>query len=77
VKRTVVDLSLSFFMSHESSNGTIDPSLPKSSKESGETLSDSCEVSLCEEFQSTWIAIRKGDIQRTCFPKEHASPIML
>ena len=38
MKRTVVDWSFSFFMTLESSNGTMGPSLPKSSKESEETF---------------------------------------
>ena len=50
-KRTVVDLSFSFFMTVSFCIITIGPSLPKSTEEAGRQLNDISQVSLCEEFQ--------------------------
>ena len=50
-KRTVVDVSLSFFMSGNSCIRPIGPSLPNSTEEARRQLSDIFQVSLCEEFQ--------------------------
>jgi hypothetical protein len=51
IKRTVVDLSFSFFMSLNSCNRTIDLSLPKSTKEADRQLNDIFKVSPCAKFQ--------------------------
>ena len=64
-KRTVVELSLSFFISGNSCIRTIGPSLPDSTEEARRQLIDICQVSLCEEFQLTSHRNQEGDIQST------------
>jgi hypothetical protein len=61
-KRTVVDLSLSFFMRGNSCIRTIGLSLPKSSEKAQRQLDDISEVSLREEFQSALHRNREGDV---------------
>jgi len=50
VKRTVVDLSFSFFMTHQFLQPGGGLSLPKSNEEAERQLHDIVEVSPCEKF---------------------------
>jgi hypothetical protein len=77
VKRTVVDLSFSFFITLNSCKRTIRLSLPKSSDE--EAGRDSWTISQryrpAKNFGEHGTAIRKVMYKVPDYPKEHTSPI--
>jgi hypothetical protein len=50
VRRTVVDLSFSFFMTGNFCIRTIGLSLPRSSEDARRHLNDISEISRCEEY---------------------------
>jgi hypothetical protein len=74
VKRTVVDLSISFFMSLNSCKRTIDLSLPKRNKEAHRQLGDIFKVSPSENFSEHRIAIGNVMYKVRDYPKERPSP---
>ena len=63
MKRTVVDLSFSLFMSHKFFQPDGGLSLPRSNEDAGGQLNDISEVSSCEEFRLRLRRNQEVDVQ--------------